>query len=190
MVARRVLITALLLACAGGAAQAAAPAAAPMAAPKAAPATEVRCPDITGPVSEADIHCALARWVAAGNRHSPGGVTELYAPDHVLLLSTLHPEPYTTTPQIRAYFQALVTRPGFGVALTPQPEKVDLFTGGGADSGFYKFRWLEGGVEKVTPARFTFVFVLDPARRQLVIATHHSSALPAGHAKAAPHHRR
>ena len=190
MVARRVLIAALFVACASGAAQAAPPKAAQMAAPNAAPATEVRCPDITGPVSEADIHCALARWVAAGNRRSPAEVTALYAPDHVLLLSTLHPEPYTTTPAIRAYFQALVTRPGFGVALTSPPEKIDLFTGGGADSGFYKFRWLDSGAEKVTPARFTFVFVLDPARRQLVIATHHSSALPASHARAAPHHRR
>ena len=183
MVARRALIAALFLAFAGGTVHAAAPAA-------AAPPAEVRCPDITGPVSEADIHCAVARWIAMGNLHSPEGVTSLYAPDHVLLLSTLHPEPYTSTPEIRAYFQALVTRPGFGVTLTSQPEKIDLFAGGGADSGFYKFRWLDGGAGKVTPARFTFVFVLDPARRQLVIATHHSSALPGGHTKAKAHHRR
>jgi hypothetical protein len=139
------------------------------------------CQDIKGDVTEADIRCAVGRWLDLANAHLPNGVTALYARNNVLLLSTLHAQPYTTTAQIQAYFEGLVTKQDFSVRLNDYPEKIDLFTTGGADSGFYTFRWITGPVETVTPARFTFVFRLDPTGKQLVIATHHSSALPVEH---------
>jgi hypothetical protein len=145
---------------------------------RARPPEPAACPDIKGEVREADVRCALGRWLAMANAHRADDLTALYAQTHVLLLSTLHAEPYTDQEKIRAYFDGLVARPGFGVRLTDYPEKIDLFPGGGADSGFYRFRWRTRHGETVAPARFTFVFVLDATGRRLVIATHHSSVLP------------
>jgi hypothetical protein len=177
MSARWALIAALAVLTVSGA-----PAGARAAAPAAAGAFD--CPDVGGAVTRADVACALRRWFAMANTRRPQAVTALYARTDVLLLSTLQGRPLTTEGEIGRYFEALVTKPDFEVVPLPTlpDDKIDLFGGGGVDSGFYEFRWTKNRVREETPARFTFVFVLDRASHRLLIATHHSSKIPTEHA--------
>jgi hypothetical protein len=142
-------------------------------------APRVACPRIVGAVSHADIDCALRRWFHMANTRNPQAVTDLYSDGDVMLLSTLGARPFITHGEIGTYFQGLVTRRDFQVSPSRiVSDKIDLFHGGGAVSGYYMFHWVQDSRPKDTPARFTFVFVLNRAGDALLIATHHSSAVP------------
>lgn len=137
------------------------------------------CPRVDGAVTRADIDCALRRWFFMANTRNPQAVTDLYSDSDVMLLSTLHARPYITHAEIGTYFRGLVTRRNFHVSPSQiVSDKIDLLGGGGADSGYYLFHWVENTGPKDTPARFTFVFVLNKAGDGLLIATHHSSVVP------------
>ncbi len=170
MFGRRALIAAVILFAAGGA--------------QARPHTLECRPVVAAPVTASDINCALRRWYDAVNAKPgvPGNVGMLYAERDSLLLSTLRPAPFQGRASITSYFVGLLAHPRLSVTSDQPrtiPDKIDLFPTGGAVSGFYTFRWQDPNEpETVAPARFTFVYRLDPGARQLTIVTHHSSKLP------------
>src|SRR3569833_1089523 len=172
MFGRRVLIAALILSALG--------ASGAQARPRHHASAKATCPDIVGrALVRQDVECALRRWFDDANAHRPDLVTGLYAEQDPLLLSTLDPNPLTSRPQIRTYFDKLLAKPGFHVTPSTQHrDKIDLGREMAVDSGFYTFAWDDGPIPKYTPSRFTFVFVLKPGARQLPVVTRRSAKEP------------
>ena len=127
--------------------------------------------------TKAEIHAALMKWISAlGSGQGEKPVAALYA-RNAILLATFAPKPLTTPAEITAYFRQLTQKPDLGARV--QSEKIDLFGGGGADTGLYTFHYREEGKEVSVPARFTFVF-LRSAKGWLIVS-HHSSLVPQEH---------
>lgn len=127
--------------------------------------------------TRAEIHAALMKWISAlGSGQGEKPVAALYA-RNAILLATFAPKPLTTPTAIAAYFRQLTAKPG--LAAQVQSEKIDLFGGGGADTGLYTFRYREGGREVSVPARFTFVW--RRTAQGWLIVSHHSSLVPSAH---------
>lgn len=124
--------------------------------------------------TKAEIHAALMKWInALGSGQGEKPVAALYARD-AILLATFAPKPLTTPAEIAAYFRQLTQKPELRARV--QSEKIDLFGGGGADTGLYTFSYRGNSQEVHVPARFTFVF--RKSAKDWLIVSHHSSLVP------------
>jgi uncharacterized protein (TIGR02246 family) len=123
---------------------------------------------------EREISDATARWVEAFNSRDPVRMVAQYDADAVLL-GTTSTTLRATPAEILEYFKDAPKRPDARVAIVEQHIRV----GGqvAANTGLYTFTDVRDGKTTANPSRFTFVF----ARRdgQWIIASHHSSRVPA-----------
>lgn len=127
--------------------------------------------------TKAEIHAALMKWInALGSGQGEKPIAALYARD-AILLATFAPKPLTTPAAIAAYFRQLTQKPALKARV--ESEKIDLFGGGGADTGLYTFSYRGNGQDVHVPARFTFVF--RKSAKGWLIVSHHSSLVPQSH---------
>lgn len=127
--------------------------------------------------TKAEIHAALMKWInTLGSGQGEKPIAALYAPD-AILLATFAPKPLTTPTAIAAYFRQLTQKPELRARV--QSETIDLFGGGGADTGLYTFSYRGNGKEVQVPARFTFVF--RRSAKGWLIVSHQSSLVPQSH---------
>jgi hypothetical protein len=128
------------------------------------------------------LHPLTARWLDAVSTGVVANITQLYAPDAVLL-PTVAVDIRTSREAVERYFVLLMQRPGIHVT-TWGEEHVQLVgeppqdghqlprSGTLVISGNYSFVWDEGDL----PSRYTFVWEVVNDRVQIL--THHSSAVP------------
>ena len=105
---------------------------------------------------------SLKAWARALQSRNPRRITQLYAPD-ALLLATLDGDIKQGRAAIKQYFQNLVKKPGLR-CIFQETFQISPNTW----AGLYTFKWRGGEL----PARFTFV--MGPEG----IQHHHSSSLP------------
>jgi uncharacterized protein (TIGR02246 family) len=121
-----------------------------------------------------EISDATARWVEAYNSRDPVRIVAQYDGDAVLL-GTTSTTLRATPAEVLEYFKDSPKRPDARVSIVEQHIRV----GGelASNTGLYTFTDVRDGKPTANPARFTLVF----ARRggQWIIASHHSSRVPA-----------
>ncbi len=132
--------------------------------------------------SESQVRGALQAWSAAFNACDVEKLAALYAPDAVLW-GTVSQALISNSEGVREYFQrACSTRPQPKVVLgdllvRPQGESA-------VSSGIYTFTLTIQGQPRTLPARFTFTY--RKSGSSWLIASHHSSLMPATPAASAP----
>lgn len=117
---------------------------------------------------------ATAAWVAAYNSRDPARITAQYDPEAVLW-GTTSATIRATPAAIADYFKDAAKRPDARVAVADQVVRVvgEMAVA----TGSYTFTDVREGKEVSNPARFTFVFQRRGGR--WLIASHHSSRVPA-----------
>ncbi len=123
--------------------------------------------------AERTARAALDEWFAALQARDAQRVTDLYAPD-ALLLATFASEPLTSPKEVLAYFERLVANEGLRAEL----DQIRFYGDANVSvaSGLYTFRFIQDGKPISIPARFTLTFERKGGR--WLITSHHSSVQP------------
>jgi len=134
----------------------------------------------------ASVDAATRLWMktvtSGSHRNAPAKTSALYAPDAVLW-GTVAEDVRDTPEDIRAYFDYFAAIPNLKVVDGSYNAVVQVMGDSAVSSGHYTFSYPgPRGKLKLVPARFTFVYRLNPAAKgtgtMWEIVNHHSSALP------------
>ncbi len=126
------------------------------------------------PITEAGIDRLFTEWNAALQTGKPDTVVDLYA-ERSILLSTLSRTPRITRAQKIDYFKHFLEKNPVGTIDTSMK-----FIGcnSAVNAGTYTFRFPP--TDQVVPARYTYTYAWDAAKKQWLITSHHSSVEPTG----------
>jgi len=123
---------------------------------------------------EQSVLAATEEWVRVFNTRDPERIASLYAPD-AIFWGTVSPTIRTSPGQILEYFVASAKRrPTLRMSLGEQ--HVRVYGDVAFNSGYYTSRYVQDGVEVVTPMRFTFAYRKHEGRWMII--NHHSSRMP------------
>lgn len=112
------------------------------------------------------------RWEHSLNNHKPEQTVSLY--DNSFYLYATLKTKISTYDELMVYFKKLAEKDSFKVVFSDQ--NIRVYGAVAVNSGLYTFSYLENGKKVEIPARFTFVYLLNPEGWRIV--DHHSSALP------------
>ena len=121
-----------------------------------------------------EVAAAASTWAQALGEDDPEKVLPLYADDAVLW-GTLSPTVRSDRSALRDYFvTAFKVLPGLKVKFGDQ--LIRVYGNTAVNTGYYTFSYTKDGETKSLPARYSFTYVKNGARWQIV--DHHSSAMP------------
>jgi uncharacterized protein (TIGR02246 family) len=123
---------------------------------------------------KADVAAATLAWGQALDEDDPEKVLAFYSDDAVLW-GTLSPTVRSDRAALRDYFvTAFKVLPGVKVAFGDQ--LIRVYGNAAVNTGYYTFSYEKDGETKTLPARYSFTYVKNGERWQIV--DHHSSAMP------------
>lgn len=120
------------------------------------------------------IHPLTSLWLQAVATRQPRVVTNLYAPQGILL-GTVAPQILVGRKRIITYFNSFLKKPGLQGTVDWEATQ-DLPGGLVLLTGCYTFAWHGDSVR----ARYTFLWGCDPKTFKPMILNHHSSTIPKG----------
>jgi uncharacterized protein (TIGR02246 family) len=125
------------------------------------------------PASQQQIIGLFDRWNAALQTGNPKKVVANYAANSILL-PTVSDKPRLTPAEKEDYFVHFMEKKPVGKI---DMRQIIVHCNSAIDSGLYTFTFEDGSEVK---ARYTFTYDWDAGRKQWLITSHHSSAMP-GH---------
>jgi len=128
------------------------------------------------------VDSATRRWmdtVTSGGEDAAEATAALYASDAVLW-GTVSEEIRASPASVQQYFDYYASLDSLSVVEGSYQPSIRVFGDVAISSGTYTFRYAEGGVERLVPQRFTFVYrrSADSAAGWEIV-DHHSSQMPA-----------
>ncbi|AUA33368.1 DUF4440 domain-containing protein [Pseudomonas sp. SGAir0191] len=115
---------------------------------------------------------ALYRWAATVATRDVDKILELYAAD-AILVPTLSNQVRDCDDSRRNYFENFLANDGLVCDIQVFKKRVSRKLGTVVVGGLYTFVYLDGGEQRVVPARFLFTFEL--INDEWLITGHHSS---------------
>lgn len=126
----------------------------------------------TDPQKSPEIQQAVNQWTVALSSGDPEKIAALYD-DNAFLYATFR-DKISDHQKIADYFKMLMANKDLKVQFTAQ--NIRVYYGAAVNSGLYVFSYLHDGKVVEVPARFTFVYALEPTGWKII--DHHSSVLP------------
>lgn len=119
-----------------------------------------------------DIQKVTNQWAVALSSGDPEKIANLY--DKEALLYATFKNRIENHQDLVAYFKNLMQKPNLKVDF--QKQDIRVFWETAINSGLYTFSYTANGKTVSVPARYTFVYILEP--NGWMIVDHHSSVLP------------
>ena len=123
---------------------------------------------------KSEVAATTLAWGQSLGEDDPEKVLPFYSDDAVLW-GTLSPTVRSDRAALRDYFvTAFRVLPGLKVAFGDQ--LIRVYGNAAVNTGYYTFSYVKDGETKNLPARYSFTFIKNGERWQIV--DHHSSAMP------------
>jgi len=143
---------------------------------KKKPSTSISFRNIVRSQDIKDVKAALQNWVNVVKMGDTDDIVSLYT-DNATFWGTVASNLSTDKKGIKSYFVSFLQKENLDVKVTDGHVHLSKDTDEAIYAGNYTFTYTENGVEKMIPARFTFVFKKQDDGEWL-IKHHHSSAMP------------
>lgn len=128
------------------------------------------------PIDAAGVDRLFEQWNAALQTGSADAVVDLYAERSILLPTQSRRNRITRAEKIDYFEHFQAKHPSGRIDTSMKFFGCNI----AINTGNYTFRFPLPAPDDVLPARYTYTYAWDAAKRQWLITSHHSSAVPAG----------